>query len=87
MFAYAVVVPNRQCLVLIPVGAGHIDFTVDAASSMDAARQAIALHPSSLPDDCVVTVVVNGRSPLLHGWREHNALQPTFRHRVGAVRR
>lgn len=30
--------------------------------------------------------VPNGRSPLLHGWREHNALQPTFRHRVAAVR-
>lgn len=85
MFAYAVIVPSRQCLVLVPVGTGHIDYTVDATSSMDAARQAVALHRESLLDDCVLTVVVNGRSPLLHGWREHNAMQPTFRHRVGAV--
>ena len=80
------VMPNRQCLVLIPVGGGHIDYTVDAAKSMDAARKAIAIHRTALADDCVLTVVVNGRSPLLHGWQEHNALQPTFRHRVGVVR-
>ncbi|MBL8236468.1 MAG: hypothetical protein JNM66_03560 [Bryobacterales bacterium] len=78
--------PNRQCLVLIPVNGGHVDYTVDSASSMDAARQAIALHRTALADDCVLTVVLNGRSPLLHGWREHNDMQPTFRHRVGAIR-
>ena len=86
-FSYAESVPNRQCLVLVPVNGGHVDYAVDAASSMDAARHAIALHRGTLTDDCVLTVVLNGRSPLLHGWREHNALQPTFRHRVGAARR
>ncbi len=79
--------PRRQCLVLIPSGGGNVDYTVDAASSMDAARQAVALHRYALEDSCVITVIVNGRSPLLHGWREHNAIQPTFRHLAGTVRR
>jgi len=86
LFARSVSVPRRQCLVLIPCAHGHLDYTVEATSSMDAARQALSVHKASVTDDTILTVIVNGRSPLLHGWREHNQIQPTFRHRAGSVR-
>jgi hypothetical protein len=50
---------------------------------------AIAEHEKHFPrlgDDVVVEVVVDGDGPLVSGYREHNARQPRYRHRVGAVR-
>jgi hypothetical protein len=78
-------------MVFIPhPAAGNCMYQVAARSSFEATRAAIAEHekhyPRRLADDVVVRVVVDGKSFAAWDYVEHNARQPSYRHRVGAVR-
>jgi hypothetical protein len=53
---------------------------------MEAARIALERHRKPVPDDAVLTVIIDGLGLMLSGCIEQNRLQPTFRHRAGAVR-
>jgi hypothetical protein len=82
---------ERACLVFIPhpVG-GACAYPVTARGSFEAAHLAIAEHEKQFPrlsDDTVVGVVVDGKGAMCFDYLEHNARQPNYRHRVGAVRR
>jgi hypothetical protein len=50
-------------------------------------RAAHEKHHPRLSDDVVVHVVVDGKGPIAFDYVEHNARQPNYRHRVGAVRK
>ncbi len=81
----------RPCIVFIPDPSGGIhEYQVEGRSSFEAARVAIGVHETHFPrlaDRTAVTVVVEGRSMSLWDYEEHNKGQPTYRHRVGRVRR
>ena len=80
----------KAVLVLVPDRRNQYSYEIGAASSFDAARQAIELHEQHHPkltDDTVLTIILDGKSPLLWDAETHNAKQPTFRHRVGQVRK
>ena len=87
LFAYNGAVPKRRCLVLIPhPRSGNYDYDVEATSSMEAARIALDRHHGPVLDDAVITVILDGHGLRTFDYVEHNARQPTYRHRVGAVR-
>jgi hypothetical protein len=80
----------KAVIVLVPDRRNHYSYEIGANSSFDAARQAIEIHEQRHPkltDDTVLTVILGGKSPLLWDSQTHNASQPTFRHRVGQVRK
>jgi hypothetical protein len=85
-------VPIRTCLVLVPasVGKGTFAYHTTAESSFGAAWEALqdheAFHKTTVPDDAILHVVVDGKSSSLHDYKEHNAAQPNFRHRAERVR-
>jgi hypothetical protein len=86
LFAYTGTVPKRRCLVLIPHAQGGLyDYDVEAASSMEAARIAPDQHRETVADDAVITVISDGHGLRTFDYVEHNARQPTYRHRAGAV--
>ena len=79
--------PKRRCLVLIPhPHSGNHDYDVEATSSMEAARIALERHHEPVLDDVVITVIIDGHGLRTYDCVEHNARQPTFRHRAGTVR-
>jgi hypothetical protein len=89
-----VVVDSSQTLkaviVLVPDRRNQYCYEIGADSSFDAARQAIEIHEQRHPkltDDTILTIILGGKSPLLSDFEIHNANQPTFRHRVGQVRK
>ena len=53
---------------------------------MEAAAHALEYNPRPVPDDAVITVIVNGKNPKTWDGPDHNAKQPTYRHTAGAVR-
>jgi hypothetical protein len=54
---------------------------------MEAARIALERHCKPVPDNAVLTVIIDGLGLMLSGCTEHNRMQPTYWHRAGAVRR
>jgi hypothetical protein len=89
---YSAVVPTRSCIVFVPAENGNGNFThyANVESSFAAAWQALqeheAIHKRKVPDDAILHVVIDGKDSHLHDFKEHNAKQPNFRHRVGRVR-
>ena len=79
---------TRDCLVQIPsdTGAGYHPYGLAASSSMEAAAMALCRHAREVPDEAVITVIVDGVSPRLWNAREINAAAPTYRHRAGQVK-
>ena len=75
---------TKRCLVLIR----HCEYELFAASSMEAAAEALRRHESGekVADETIITVIVEGKSLLIRDAAEHNAKQPTYRHQAGVVR-
>jgi hypothetical protein len=77
----------QNCVVFIPhkFGGQNIYEPHGALSSMDAAWKAIQDHErrkkAALMDDVILHVVVDGITPSIWNWQEHNASKPNFRHR------
>jgi hypothetical protein len=78
---------NHICIVLIPDPRGErYDYDIDAASSMKAARIALQRHHEPVPDSALLIAIIDGHSLRTFDCVEHNAKQPTYRHRAGTVR-
>jgi hypothetical protein len=82
--------PARGCLVRVPAPTGGCyEYFVEAGSSMQAARLAIAEHEAHHPallDGAVIEVIPEGASARLHNADGINGAKPRIRHRAGAVR-
>ena len=80
--------PVRPCIVFIPSerSDGNHCYDVAAASSMEAAWNAMQRHGRPVADDVIITVVLDGRNSMLARYDEHNDLQPKYRHTARAVR-
>jgi len=69
----------KAVLVFVPDRRNQYTYEIGAASSYDAARQAIEVHEQHHPkltDDTVFTIILGGKSPLLWDADTHNASNP-----------
>ena len=79
--------PLRPCTVFIPSKlSGNHCYDVGAASSMEAAWNAMQRHGRPVADDGIITVILDGRNSMLASYDTYNALRPTYRHTARAVR-
>jgi hypothetical protein len=81
---------TKRWLVLIPSahGRGQYEYELFAASSMEAAAEALRRHESyeKVADETIITVIVEGKSLRIWDTAEHNAKQPRYRHWAKVVR-
>jgi hypothetical protein len=72
------------------IGQGTFAYYTTAESSFAAAWNALqeheALHKTTVPAEALLHVIVDGKDPQLHDFKEHNERQPNFRHKAGRVR-
>jgi hypothetical protein len=79
----------RSCIVFVPTRNGKANYAYHTSSessfgaAWDALQQHEAIHKSAVADDAILHVVVNGKDPQLHNFREWNSKQPNFRHKAG----